>query len=100
MQRNMKLISLVAATLIGGTAGAMAQGYDRYGTAVEVQRGGVGYYAASPGVTYYSDSTYPGSTGWYGPMNGANHPAPSSTQGDVGPEGNNNGTLTGVYSRW
>jgi hypothetical protein len=26
--------------------------------------------------------------------NGANHPTPSSTQGDVGPGGNNNGTLT------
>jgi hypothetical protein len=36
----------------------------------------------------------------YGAMNGSNHPAPSSTQGDVGPEGNNNGTLTGVYLQW
>lgn len=95
MQRNMKLMSLVTATLIAGTAGAMAQGYDRYGNPVESQRGGGGYYTAAPSVTYF-----PGATGWYGPMNGANHPAPSSTQGDVGPEGNNNGTLTGVYSRW
>ncbi|MGY3486949.1 hypothetical protein ACVW1C_004832 [Bradyrhizobium sp. USDA 4011] len=38
--------------------------------------------------------------GWYGAMNGSNHPAPSSTQGDVGPEGNNNGTLTGVSQQW
>ncbi|OMI10912.1 hypothetical protein BSN85_14280 [Bradyrhizobium brasilense] len=38
--------------------------------------------------------------GWYGSFNGTNHPTPSSTQGDVGPEGNNNGTLTGVYRRW
>lgn len=30
----------------------------------------------------------------------ANHPTPSSTRGDVGPEGNNNGTLTGIYRNW
>ncbi|MCG6206569.1 hypothetical protein LPW26_18120 [Rhodopseudomonas sp. HC1] len=34
-------------------------------------------------------------TGAAGSMNGENHPMPSSTQGDVGPGGNNNGTLTG-----
>lgn len=95
MQRNINLIPLVAATLIAGTAGAMAQGYDRFGNSVGWQYGVTGHYAAPPSVSYY-----PGATGWYGPMNGANHPAPSSTQGDVGPEGNNNGTLTGVYSRW
>jgi hypothetical protein len=37
--------------------------------------------------------------GPYGAFNGTNHPTPSSTQGDVGPDGNNNGTLTGSY-RW
>jgi hypothetical protein len=36
--------------------------------------------------------------GRYG--NGTNHPTPSSTQGDVGPQGNDNGTTTGIYRQW
>lgn len=44
---------------------------------------------------YYRDAA-----GSYGALNGSDHPTPSSTQGDVGPEGNNNGTLTGVYRSW
>ena len=95
MRRNMKMMSLAAASLIATTAGALAQGYVRYEHSGGWQFGGPSYYSAPPSVAYY-----PGTTGWYGPMNGANHPAPASTQGDVGPEGNNNGTRTGIYSRW
>ena len=46
---------------------------------------------------------YPAQPGWYGSYdayNGTNHPTPSSSHGDVGPEGNNNGTLTGAYRQW
>lgn len=95
MQRNIKMTSLVAASLIATTAGALAQGYARYEDPTGWRYDRAGTYAAPPSATYY-----PGASGWYGPMNGANHPAPGSTQGDVGPEGNNNGTLTGIYSRW
>ena len=49
---------------------------------------------------YHPGPYYPGPVGWYGARNGANHPTPSSTQGDVGPGGNNNGTLTGYYRGW
>lgn len=43
---------------------------------------------------------YSGTAGPYAALNGTNHPTPSSTQGDVGPDGNNNGTLTGGYRNW
>jgi hypothetical protein len=69
MQRKIELMSLAAASLIAGTVGAFAQDY-------RVQPRFYGGYGA------------------YGAFNGANHPTPSSTQGDVGPGGNNNGTLT------
>ena len=92
MNQKIKFLSLAAASLLATTAGAYAQGY---------------VYDNGMGPTYSRDETapppamyYPAQPGWYGSMSGANHPAPSSTQGDVGPEGNNNGTLTGVYRRW
>lgn len=93
MQRTTKLVSLIAATLVAGTAAASAQGYDRFGNPV----GGPFY----PPVQSRA-MVYPGPVGPYGydAWNGSNHPAPSSTQGDVGPEGNNNGTLTGIYRQW
>ncbi|MBR0849481.1 hypothetical protein JQ543_17140 [Bradyrhizobium diazoefficiens] len=90
MQNNSKLLCLIAASLVAGTGAASAQtywkgpraGWDRPAPAYEVQPRAI-YPDAAP----------------YGTLNGSNHPAPSSTQGDVGPEGNNNGTLTGIY-RW
>ncbi|MGY3530504.1 MULTISPECIES: hypothetical protein [Bradyrhizobium] len=96
MQRNTKILTLAAVSLIATTAGAFAQGYYPYGSPGTRYYGGP-RYGAQPYVMYQ-----PAEPGWYGygPMNGANHPAPSSTQGDVGPEGNNNGTLTGVYRQW
>ena len=105
MQRKIMLIALAGACLIAGTAGAAAQGYDRpyYGRQSYDRYGNAyawgpqvvpGYAAVPPGRGYYYRPS-----GW-GALNGANHPTPSSTQGDVGPEGNNNGTLTGVYRAW
>ena len=95
MQRKTKLLALVAASLVATTAGALAQGYDRNGNPVGWQRRGDGYEASSPRAMYA-----PRVVESYGAYNGTNHPTPSSTQGDVGPDGNNNGTLTGAYSRW
>lgn len=43
---------------------------------------------------------YSGTAGSYAALSGTNHPTPSSTQGDVGPDGNNYGTLTGAYRNW
>lgn len=100
MQRQIKLMTVVA-SLIAGTAGAFAQGYDRYGNAVGWERVGPGYpgYQRVPPRPIYYPGYYPGPSGWDA-LNGSNHPTPSSTQGDVGPGGNNNGTLTGYYRRW
>jgi hypothetical protein len=94
MQRKIHLLALVAASLIAGTASASAQAYDRYGNPVYRGRGAPqdAYAAVPPGAMFYQ-----GPPRWYQPLNGANHPTPSSTQGDVGPGGNNNGTLTGYY---
>ena len=93
--QTVKIVSLVAASLLATTAGAFAQGYyDQYGNP-----GGryiaPRYQPVQPRAMYY-----PAQPGWYGSLNGANHPEPSSSQGDVGPEGNNNGTLTGIYRQW
>jgi hypothetical protein len=95
MQRHIKLASLIAATFILGTAAASAQTYDRFGNPVGWDRSGPRYAPVQPRAMYY-----PGTVGAYGALNGTNHPTPSSTQGDVGPDGNNNGTLTGSYRNW
>ena len=95
MQRQMKLSFLIAATLVVGTVAASAQTYDRFGNPVGWQQRGPAYQPAQPRAMYY-----PGTAGPYGTLNGTNHPTPSSTQGDVGPDGNNNGTLTGAYRSW
>ncbi|KJC34586.1 hypothetical protein [Bradyrhizobium sp. LTSP857] len=95
MQRQMKLSFLIAATLVAGTAAASAQTYDRFGNPVGWQRTAPAYQPVQPRAMYY-----PGTAGPYGALNGTNHPTPSSTQGDVGPDGNNNGTLTGSYRNW
>jgi hypothetical protein len=52
-------------------------------------------------VTAFAQGFIYGGMGYepYGPV-GARHPTPSSTQGDVGPEGNNNGTLTPPAARY
>ena len=97
MQRKIQLTALVAVSLIAGTAGAFAQGYDRYGNTMAWQPG-PGYAAPVPRPMYYpAPGYYPGPGPWGRGFNGANHPTPSSSQGDVGPGGNNNGTLTGRY---
>jgi hypothetical protein len=98
MQRKIQLTALVAVSLIAGTAGAFAQGYDRYGNAMAWQPG-PGYAVPVPRPMYYP-GYYPGPGPWGRGLNGANHPTPSSSQGDVGPGGNNNGTLTGRYWGW
>ena len=93
MQRKTKILSLAAASLIATTAGAYAQGYYPYRNS-SAYYGGPRYETVQPRVMYNPQP------GWYGAMNGTNHPAPSSSQGDVGPEGNNKGTLTGVDRQW
>ena len=95
MQNRSKLVGLIAASLIAGTAAASAQTYDRFGNPVGWERRGPTYERVQPRTVYYS-----GTAGPYGALNGTNHPTPSSTQGDVGPDGNNNGTLTGGYRSW
>jgi hypothetical protein len=92
MQNKSKLLCLVAASLVAGTAAASAQGYSWNS---DPWYRGPAYETVQPRVQYY-----PGAAGPYGVINGSNHPAPSSTQGDVGPQGNNNGTLTGIYRTW
>ncbi|QPF85536.1 hypothetical protein IC762_04185 [Bradyrhizobium genosp. L] len=100
MQRKTKILSVAAATLIASTAGAFAQGYygNPYRNSDAWDYNGPNFDRAQPHVMYYP--AQPGWSGEYGEYNGSNHPTPSSTQGDVGPEGNNNGTLTGVYRGW
>ena|SRR3569833_2821763 len=107
MQRTIKIAALAAATVVAGTAGAFADefGYgggwggrnsDSYawapGPAYQE-----GYVATAPQPMYYRGYGQRG-YGRYG--NGTNHPTPSSTQGDVGPQGNDNGTTSGIYRQW
>jgi hypothetical protein len=100
--QKIKILSLAGAALIATTAGAFAQGYYPYGNSTAPEYySGPRYETVPPRVVYYP--AQPGSYGsynGYGSSNSANHPTPSSSQGDVGPEGNNNGTLTGVYRQW
>lgn len=93
MQNTSKLLGLITASLVAGTTAASAQGYDWNGPSVGWDRTAPAYEPVQPRA-YYPDVAGP-----YGLYNGTNRPTPSSTQGDVGPEGNNNGTLTGDY-RW
>ncbi|MBR1207630.1 MULTISPECIES: hypothetical protein [unclassified Bradyrhizobium] len=101
MQRKIKILALAASALIATTAGAFAQGFydDPHRNADYAwDYNGPNFDRVRPHVTYY-----PAQRGWYGLYryhHGSNHPTPSSTQGDVGPEGNNNGTLMGVYRQW
>ncbi len=114
MQRTIKMAAVAAVAMAAGTAGAFATDYN-YGY------GGYGYDGAAIGHSRYDDSyawapgpayeegyvavqgppvyyrPYGPGYGRYG--NGTNHPTPSSSQGDVGPGGNNNGTLSGP-ARW
>jgi len=96
MKWKIALMSAAAASLIAGTTGAFATDYPT-GQAGELKAGPPGPVsneAVPRGSVYYR-----GPAGW-GSLNGANHPTPYSTQGDVGPYGNNNGTLTGRYRHW
>ncbi|MHC2618603.1 hypothetical protein ACVIW2_000635 [Bradyrhizobium huanghuaihaiense] len=93
MQNTSKLLCLITASLVAGTTAASAQGYDWNGSRAGWDRTAPTYEPVQPRA-YYPDAGGP-----YGALNGTNHPTPSSTQGDVGPDGNNNGTLTGHY-RW
>jgi hypothetical protein len=94
MQNRSKLLLSVAAMLVAGTAAASAQGYEWNGPRAGWDRPAP-VYEVAPGPVYS-----PYGAGPYGALNGTNHPTPSSTQGDVGPEGNNNGTRTGIYRSW
>jgi hypothetical protein len=94
MQNRSKLLCLITASLVAGTTAASAQGYDWNGARAGWDRTAPAYQPVQP------RAYYPDVAGAYGALNGTNHPAPSSTQGDVGPGGNNNGTLTGVYRSW
>jgi hypothetical protein len=108
MQRTIKIAALAAATVVAGTAGAFADefgygggwgGHGRYGDSYAWAPGPgyqEGYVAVAPRPMYYRG--YGRGYGYYG--NGTNHPTPSSTQGDVGPQGNENGTQTGIYRQW
>lgn len=115
MQRMIKLAALAAVTVVAGTAGAFADEYGYHGGRGYVRHSdsyawapgpgysaGPGYVPAGPQPMYNRGYGGPGfgypGYGYFG--NGANHPTPSSSQGDVGPEGNNNGTLTGRYRTW
>ncbi|MEZ2141753.1 hypothetical protein AAE026_05465 [Bradyrhizobium sp. DN5] len=92
MQNKSKLLCLVTASLVAGATAASAQGYyDWNGPRVGWDT--PAYEPVQPGA-YYPDVAGP-----YGAYYRTRHPTPSSTQGDVGPDGNNNGTLTGGY-RW
>ena len=102
MQRTIKMAALAAATLVIGTAAASAQGLARHHA-----RDSMAW--VPPAAAYESEPVYdaapapvyaPGPATWGRGYNGTNHPTPSSSQGDVGPGGNNNGTLTGVYRQW
>lgn len=93
MQRTIKLAAVAAIATAAGTAGAFADEFDYgYARGPAYEEG----YVTTP--TYYRG--YGPGYGYYG--NGSNHPTPSSTQGDVGPGGNNNGTLSGHerYKPW
>jgi hypothetical protein len=91
MQNNSKLLCLITASLVAGTGAAPAQAWN--GVRAGWNRSVPGSEPVQPRA-YSPDVAAP-----YGVLNGTNHPAPGSTQGDVGPDGNNNGTLTGVYRR-
>ena len=92
MQNTSKLLCLITASLVAGTTAASAQG---------MMEGRARAGTARPRLpTGSATRVLSGCRGAYGALNGTNHPAPSSTQGDDGPEGNNNGTLTGVYRSW
>jgi hypothetical protein len=110
MQRTIKMAALAAVAVVAGTAGAFADefgyggyGYRDVGYANSYAWGAPapgydeGYVAVTPPPMYYHNYG-PRGYGYYG--NGSNHPTPSSTQGDVGPEGNDNGTTSGIYGRW
>jgi hypothetical protein len=98
MQQKTKFLALVAASVIATTAGAYAQGYNPYRNTDAWDYNGPNFDTAQPRVMYRP--VQPGWYGSYGSLNGTNHPTPNSSQGDVGPEGNNNGTLTGLYRQW
>jgi hypothetical protein len=116
MQRKIQLAALAAATIIAGTAAASAgdygpggNGYGGQATSTYAYRNSYAWapgpvYDAGPGyeegyVAVAPQPMYYPAPGWGRGYNGTNHPTPSSSQGDVGPEGNNNGTLSG-YNRW
>src|SRR5689334_24055541 len=108
MKRTIKIAALAAVTIVAGTAGAFADEFGYYGGGYRSVQYGNSYawgpgpgYGPGPGwgppPVYYRGYGGRG-YGYYG--NGANHPTPGSTQGDVGPGGNNNGTLSGYYRPW
>jgi hypothetical protein len=116
MQRKIQLAALAAAMIVAGSVGATAgeygpggNGYGGQATSTYAYRDSYAWapgpvYDAGPGyeegyVAVVPQPMYYGrGYGRYG--NGSNHPTPSSSQGDVGPHGNNNGTVSGYYRQW
>lgn len=107
MKSKITLMSVVAASLMAAATAASAQGYPTAGYPTGPTGGMTGGWAGPPAQAV-PPSYYGGAYGAYGAYDyygGApttrgwrqNHPTPHSTQGDVGPDGNNNGTLTGRY---
>ena len=89
MRSKLLLAALTATCIAAVPVAASAQSQtDARGNAMGSQHVGNGpKRTTAPG-------THSGTVGSNMRANGANHPTPSSTQGDVGPGGNNNGTLT------
>lgn len=89
MQLRFALTVLAATCITAGAGAASAQSQtDTKGNAMGSQHVGNGPKGmTTPGMPS-------GTVGSNVRANGTNHPTPSSTQGDVGPGGNNNGTLT------
>ncbi len=76
MQNKSKLLCLIAASLIAGTAAASAQTYDRFGNPVGWHRSGPRHEPVQPRAMYY-----PGTAGPYGAVNGTQ---PSNAELDAG----------------
>jgi hypothetical protein len=86
MPTKLLLVSLAAVSILAAPIAAFAQSTDANGRAMGSERVGNGKARMT------TQGTVGAGTGMR--ANGTNHPTPSSTQGDVGPDGNNNGTLT------
>jgi hypothetical protein len=87
MRPKLLFVTLTATSMLAVPFAAYAQGQtDSRGNAMGSQHVGDGMKMKK--------KTHTGTVGANTGTRPARHPTPSSTQGDVGPSGNNNGTLT------